>query len=159
MDRLPKLIADLYNIVDELSAMFPGQKFTPDGHLIGSIGEAVAKEIYGLTLVPASTKNFDATLGNQNVQVKMTAGKRVSVSDTNEYAHLLIVLHLDRKRGFTEVFAGGFPVQFLQTKTRTSRGYRLCSTKELQELNVHTVDEAVSGSMKLLNSKFLEEKR
>lgn len=40
--ELPKLLSDLYVIVAKLEALAPGRKFTPDGHLVGSIGEAVA---------------------------------------------------------------------------------------------------------------------
>ena len=36
------LLGDLYRIVDRLEGLFPGRKFTPDGHLVGSIGEAHA---------------------------------------------------------------------------------------------------------------------
>ncbi len=32
------LLASLYPIVDRLELLFPGRKFTPDGHLMGSIG-------------------------------------------------------------------------------------------------------------------------
>ena len=50
--RLAKLIADLHNVVDGLDCMFAecDRRFTPDGHLVGSIGEAVAMNIYGLKL-------------------------------------------------------------------------------------------------------------
>ncbi len=37
--KLPKQVADIYRAVRELEANYPGRKFTPDGHLVGSIGE------------------------------------------------------------------------------------------------------------------------
>lgn len=41
-DRLPRIIEELYGLVRELEEMFPGRHFTPDGHLVGSIGECLA---------------------------------------------------------------------------------------------------------------------
>ncbi|MEY3457412.1 MAG: hypothetical protein RL215_569 [Planctomycetota bacterium] len=38
--RFPQLLRDIYAAVDELERMFPGRHFTPDGHMVGSIGEA-----------------------------------------------------------------------------------------------------------------------
>jgi hypothetical protein len=36
--KVPQLITRLYEITDELESMF-SRKFTPDGHLMGSVGE------------------------------------------------------------------------------------------------------------------------
>ena len=41
-DEVTRLIEDLYTASDGLLQMFPGRKFTLDGHLVGSIGEVVA---------------------------------------------------------------------------------------------------------------------
>jgi hypothetical protein len=46
--RFPKLMAELYGLVTELELMFQ-RPFTPDGHMVGSIGEALAAHYYGLT--------------------------------------------------------------------------------------------------------------
>ncbi|WP_155253486.1 DUF6998 domain-containing protein [Bradyrhizobium japonicum] len=40
--NLPKPVTDIYRAVAELEALYPGRKFTPDGHLVGSIGEVIA---------------------------------------------------------------------------------------------------------------------
>ena len=50
----------LYAASAELERLFPGRKFTLDGHLVGSIGEVVAAYMFGLDLNPASTPGFDA---------------------------------------------------------------------------------------------------
>lgn len=55
--KLPKPVADIYRAVDELTLKYPGRKFTPDGHLVGSIGEVVAAEALNLILYPASRSN------------------------------------------------------------------------------------------------------
>ena len=54
------LLASLYGIVDRLETLFSSRKFTPDGHLVGSIGEVIAAHMFGLTLLPASYPDHDA---------------------------------------------------------------------------------------------------
>lgn len=73
---LPEAVARIYRSTAELEASYPGRKFTPDGHLVGSIGEVVAAEALGLTLYPMSQPGHDV---NGDVQIKMTAGTRVSM--------------------------------------------------------------------------------
>ena len=58
------LLASLYPIVDRLELLFPGRKFTPDGHLVGSIGEVIAARMFGLELLPASAPDHDAITGD-----------------------------------------------------------------------------------------------
>ena len=38
IDCIPELVRDLYKLVAKFEALFPERKFTPDGHLVGSIG-------------------------------------------------------------------------------------------------------------------------
>lgn len=44
--QIPQLIRKLYEIVAELETYFPDRHFTPDGHLVGSIGEVLAAYYY-----------------------------------------------------------------------------------------------------------------
>jgi hypothetical protein len=46
---LPAPVAMIYKATAELAALYPDRPFTPDGHLVGSIGEVVAAEALGLT--------------------------------------------------------------------------------------------------------------
>src|SRR5690348_11867403 len=72
--RFPKLLRELFGVVDELEALF-SRPFTPDGHMVGSIGEVVAAFIYGLDLFPCSSQGHDARAKcGAKVQVKLTAG-------------------------------------------------------------------------------------
>jgi hypothetical protein len=77
--RLPAQVAAIYRAVSELQALYPGRKFTPDGHLVGSIGEVVAAEALGLTLHRASYPGHDAFDANGDVQIKMTGGRSVAL--------------------------------------------------------------------------------
>lgn len=81
---LPPAVARIYEAVAELEARYPGRKFTPDGHLVGSIGEVIAAEALGLTLHPASYPGHDAFDAAGDVQIKMTgqAGTGVALYST-----------------------------------------------------------------------------
>lgn len=88
--RVPHLIRQLYSIVVELEEHFPGRRFTPDGHLVGSIGEVLAAHHHGLKLLPASTEGHDArTKDGRLVQVKTT--QRTSIGLSSEPEHLLVL--------------------------------------------------------------------
>ena len=76
---LPAPVARIYEATAELEAMYPGRSFTPDGHLVGSIGEVIAAGALGLTLYPMSKAGHDAYDSNGDVQIKMTAGKSVAM--------------------------------------------------------------------------------
>lgn len=77
--RLPEIIQEMYCLIDELEAMFEGRHFTPDGHTVGSIGEAIAAHYYGLELLPASTKGRDATIETKPVEIKATQGDSIAL--------------------------------------------------------------------------------
>lgn len=76
---LPAPVAKIYEAVEELSALYPDRPFTPDGHLVGSIGEVIAAEALGLTLYPPSQPGHDAYDNSGDVQIKLTAGKGISM--------------------------------------------------------------------------------
>jgi len=80
--KLPPPVAAIYRAVAELEALYPDRKFTPDGHLVGSIGEVVAAEALGLTLHPSSHPGHDAFDADGDVQIKMTGGDSVSLYAT-----------------------------------------------------------------------------
>jgi hypothetical protein len=80
IDLIPELVRSLYAIVGELEGLFPGRKFTPDGHLVGSIGEVLAARLYDLELLPASAERHDAKAPDGRlVQIKATQTKSVGL--------------------------------------------------------------------------------
>jgi hypothetical protein len=101
--RLPELIRALYAIVQELETMFPGRRFTPDGHLVGSLGECLAAYHYGLELLPMSVPCHDASCDDRLVQVKATQGRHIGLRANPEY---LLALRLDGEGGFEEIYNG-----------------------------------------------------
>ncbi len=78
--RLPEPVAAIYRAVAELELAYPGRMFTPDGHLVGSIGEVVAAEALGLVLYPNSHPIHDAHDATGDVQIKITSTKRIAMT-------------------------------------------------------------------------------
>ena len=73
-DSIAQKIRELYAITTELESLYPGRKFTIDGHLVGSIGEVLVAERYGLTLLSNSTQTHDAEAKDGRlVQIKAYA--------------------------------------------------------------------------------------
>ena len=90
-----ELVAELRQTVEKLGQLYPDRRFTLDGHLVGSIGEVLAAERYGLTLHPASHKTHDAVASDgREVQIKLTQRSSIGLSSCPE--HLLVhKLHPD----------------------------------------------------------------
>ena len=106
---LPEPVAKIYAAVAELERLFPGRKFTPDGHLVGSIGEVIAAESLGLRLYPMSKSGHDGIddKGVQ-VQIKMTGGTQIAMTSTCER---LVVLRVVSAQEAEVVYDGpGDPV-------------------------------------------------
>jgi hypothetical protein len=106
--KVPILLRRLYEIVNELETLFPGRSFTPDGHLVGSIGESLAAYIFDLELMVASNTAFDARTGDGlTVEIKATQGASVALSGSaNPRPDRLVVLFLPRT-GLGEIVYNG----------------------------------------------------
>ena len=90
IDEVPRLVRELYRIVRDLEEHVPGRHFTPDGHLVGSLGEVLAAHSYGLELLAASAEGHDARAPDGRlVQIKAT--QRRSVALRSEPDHLLVL--------------------------------------------------------------------
>jgi hypothetical protein len=107
--RVRTLIQQLYAVVADLEEEFEGRKFTPDGHLVGSLGEVVAAYAFGLELLPASNEVHDAKSSDGVlVQIKLTGGKK-GVALYSQPTHLLVLQLADKQ--FRTVYNGpGEPV-------------------------------------------------
>ena len=71
---------DVYRAVQKPTNEYPGRHFTPDGQLIGSIGEVIAAKAFGFTLYHASTRGHDASCPvRRQVQIKITAGTSIAM--------------------------------------------------------------------------------
>jgi hypothetical protein len=92
---LPCAVKKIYEAVEELSAMYPGRPFTPDGHLVGSIGEVIAAEAFGLKLYPPSQAGHDAYDDNGDVQIKLTGGNSISMYATCDRLLVLKIVSVE----------------------------------------------------------------
>ncbi len=102
--RFSELLAQIYSAVAELEAMFPGRHFTPDGHMVGSIGEAIAAYHYGIRLYPPGRPVFDGQKDGKEVQIKATQKSSVDLKPAD--GGTLLVLKLEQNGDFQEVYNG-----------------------------------------------------
>jgi hypothetical protein len=114
-----------------LEAKYHPRKFTPDGHLVGSIGEVVAAEALGLTLYPMSRPGHDAFDANGDVQIKMTAGKSVAM-----YAECLrlVVLRVVSPEEAEIVYDGEGAAAWASAGKVGKNGQRVVSLAKLRAL-------------------------
>jgi len=102
--RTRAIVQDLYRLVERLESAYPGRRFTLEGHLVGSLGEVLAAEAYGLVLLPSSSARHDAqSPEGRSVQIKAT--QRDSVGLTGE-PQMLLVIQIHRDGSFSEVYNG-----------------------------------------------------
>ena len=139
-DKFQGLIKQLYSTVSELEAMFPGRHFTPDGHMIGSIGECLVADAYGLVLKTASNKGFDA-IAKDGKEVEIKATQSNAVAFRSEPEHTIIIKILPNGI-FEEVYNGPGNLVWLQFagKKTPSNGQFQISLNKLKELNKQVSD-------------------
>jgi hypothetical protein len=135
LQRVRRLIRQLYLTVGELNDEFKqdGRKFTPDGHLVGSIGEVVAAYAFDLKLNDASAPIHDATTRQGlNVQIKLTGGTQgVSLYAEPDF---LIVIQLC-KGALKLVYNGPGDVVWNRAGKQQKNGQRPIALGILRELN------------------------
>lgn len=102
-----ELVQRIFESCAELSRR-TGRSITPDGHLVGSLGEIYAASVLNLTLETASNAGFDATdtLG-QRVEIKTTTRSGVSLSTAGTLAERLVVVKLDPGDGRATIVYDG----------------------------------------------------
>lgn len=127
------LLDAMYSASDRLEALFPGRKFTLDGHLVGSVGEVIAAYMFDLNLLRGSNKGHDATARDgRNVEVKLTQGKSVSIR--HEPDHLIV---LQRRKGtsVSVVFNGPGALAWADAGKKQDNGQRPISLAKLRQLD------------------------
>lgn len=115
--------------------MFPGRHFTPDGHMVGSIGECLVADAYGLELMNASNKGYDA-LSRSGLQVEIKATQAKSVAFRSQPEHTIAIKILPNGT-FEEIFngPGNLVWQQFDGKPLPSNGQYQISLNKLKELN------------------------
>ena len=137
-DQAAEKIKELYEISAELERLFPGRHYTPDGHMIGSIGEALAASYYGLELVPASAETLDAWAADGRlVQIKATQISRISLSSEPQW---LLVLRIHRNGTFSEEYNGPGKLAWEHCGKMQKNGQRPISLAKLRILQAEVPD-------------------
>lgn len=134
LDEVPRLVEQLNDIVRRLEQLFPGRRFTLDGHLVGSVGEVVAASMFDLDLLPASNQGHDARARDGRlVQVKLTQCAQVGLRCCPQH---LVVLAMNKNGRFSIPFNGpGQPAWDAAGPTQTN-GQRSLSLAKLRRLDV-----------------------
>ena len=139
LERVRSIVSDIYRAVSELENLYPGRRFTPDGHMVGSLGEVVAAERYCLNLFEPSHPVHDAYDSNARlVQIKTTQGNKIGINEEPDY---LIVLRMSREGEFEEVYNGPGAVAWEAAGKPMKNGQRQISLTKLRELNLDVEPE------------------
>lgn len=138
-EKAKRYLDELYDASEGLERLFPGRKFTLDGHLVGSVGEVVAAYIFDLDLNPASTIAHDATTRDgRNVEIKLTQRKNVAIRHEPDH---LIALHRPKGGPVRVVYNGPGVLAWEHAGKMQSNGQRSISVARLASLN-EMVDES-----------------
>lgn len=125
-------IKEIYIITNELEELFPGRHFTPDGHMVGSIGEVLVASRYGLKLLPSSAKTHDAIdKDGRFIQIKATQTNRVSISSEPDF---LVVIKIDLDGTYNEIYNGRGSLVWQWAGKMQKNGQRSISISKLMEL-------------------------
>jgi hypothetical protein len=140
-ERFADLIRRLYGVVTELEQIFPGRHFTPDGHMVGSIGECLVADAFGLDLMPPSNEGFDAKdSAGRRIEIKATQSSRVAFRSCPDYAIIIRV----NKDGTFEICYNG-PGQVIWDtfagKKRPSNGQYSVALSRVRELSTTVPDD------------------
>ena len=133
-DKLPieLLIQAQFAVSDTFQRLKPNRPWTPDGHMLGSIGETFAEERYGIDLdTPSSPKHDGKAPDGREVQVKITQGKQVGLSSEPEH---LLVLRLHRNATIEEVYNGPGPLAWNAAGKMQKNGQRPITVSRLRDL-------------------------
>lgn len=140
-EKLRSLVQQLYCTVNELELMFPGRHFTPDGHMVGSLGECLVADAYNLELQTASNKGYDAvTDSGLEVEIKSTQSTTVAFRSQPQHA---IVIKILSDGSFEEIYNGPGALVWEQFKGKQlpSNGQFQISLNKLLRLN-HKVPQS-----------------
>ena len=137
-DSIAQKIRELYAITTELESLYPGRKFTIDGHLVGSIGEVLVAERYGLTLLPNSTQTHDAEAEDGRlVQIKATQTKRIAISSEPDF---LIAIQIQENGTWLEIYNGPGGLVWENAGKLQKNGQRPISVAKLKSLMKTVLD-------------------
>jgi hypothetical protein len=147
IDEVPALVKEIYKIVVRLEELFPGRRFTPDGHLVGSRGEVLAAHRYNLKLTTASSEGHDA-ITEEGIRVQIKATQRNSISIRSKPDHLIVV-KVTGEGTAVEEFNGPGGIAWEAAGIMQKNGQKLISLEKLRELMRNIPHEARLPSLRV----------
>jgi hypothetical protein len=150
--HLPSFVGELVAARNRLKDHYSGcdLHFTFDGNLVGDLGEAVAAELFGLTLTGRSNEGIDGYAPDgRSVQVKASGTRRgPAFRPVDTRSDHLLVFHFDYDNCTGEVIYNGPEEPVIALLPQTWSGQRCVSLTKLVALN----DRLEEGErLKLLN--------
>lgn len=140
-EKFSVLIHRLYAVVSELEQMFPNRPFTPDGHMVGSIGECLVADAFNLELMPPSNKAYDAKdPSERRVEIKATQSTRVAFRSCPPFT---IIIQIHKDGSFETCYNGpGKPIwDTFEGKVRPSNGQYSIALSRVRELDLLVPDD------------------
>jgi hypothetical protein len=139
--RFSELLKQIYSAVAGLEEMFPGRHFTPDGHMVGSIGEAIAAYHYGVELYQPGHPVFDGRKDGKEIQIKATQKNSVDLKPAT--GGTLLVLRIEQDGNFEEFYNGNADRVWrsLSHRKTTKAGEISISLKQLRDLQKEVQEE------------------
>lgn len=107
METTREHIKDLYKLVGALNKLHPHRNFTPDGILVGSIGEVLAEYHYGLSPLPPGTAAHDCKLGELLVQIRTTQRTSIQIGEPCQHLLALKLLPNGKVTGLARLYSQG----------------------------------------------------
>ena len=123
-----------------------GRPFSPDGHLVGSLGEVYAAHALNLRLMPPSNRGFDAIdHENQKVEIKATTRAAVALSSRGTAAQRLVVVSFDADGEGTIIYDGATEPAWAAAGAPQANGQRQIALSTLRRLEHKQVEGHIDG--------------
>ena len=137
-DKFEGYIRQIYGAVNGLREIFPERKFTPDGRMVGDIGEVIGQYYYGIQLHKSATqKGSDGIYKGRLVQIKCTQKDETYIKSDHD---LFLVIKIFPDGSWEEVYNGDG--KRVWNEFKTSKKYDpIISLKRLKELNKQVKQE------------------
>lgn len=141
-ELIQSAIGDVFAKCCELTEL-TGRPFSPDGHLVGSLGEVYAAEALNLRLMPPSNRGFDAIDDDdQKVEIKATTRASVALSSKGTAAQRLVVISFASNGDGTIVYDGPAEPAWAAAGKPQANGQRQISLSTLRSLqSIHDDDQ------------------
>ena len=109
IEAIKHILATVFSAQNALRTLAPEFKWAGLGNLLGDYGECVGIDHYNLKKAPPGANGYDAlTLEGKTVQIK--TNHSASMIGFRGDADLLLVLHVNQKGEWNEIYYGDFKI-------------------------------------------------